>query len=107
MLIGRALASEPRIIILNDPARGVDIGTKRDLYRELRGFAEAGGSVVYLSSEIEEFPGFTDRVDVFFRGRLFRSLEGAAINEDPMLAAMFGQPPGTDLALDTEEARKA
>lgn len=107
ILIGRAFAAAPRIIILNDPARGVDIGTKQDLYRELRAYAEAGGSVVYLSSEIEEFPGFADRVDVFFRGSLFRSLEGDDVNEDAMLAAMFGQPVGSQVDLDAQEAHSA
>ena len=91
VLIGRAFANDPRVIILNDPARGVDLGTKRDLYRELRAFADRGGAVIYLSSEIEEFLGFADRVDVFHRGSLFRSLAGGDINEEAILAAMFGQ----------------
>lgn len=91
VLIGRAFANEPRVIVLNDPARGVDLGTKRDLYRELQAFADRGGAVIYLSSEIEEFPGFADRVDVFHQGRLFRSLDGADLSEETVLAAMFGQ----------------
>ncbi|KSV85441.1 sugar ABC transporter ATP-binding protein [Sinorhizobium sp. GL28] len=91
VLIGRAFANDPRVIILNDPARGVDLGTKRDLYRELRAFADRGGAVIYLSSEIEEFLDFADRVDVFHGGRLFRSLEADQINEEAVLAAMFGQ----------------
>jgi ribose transport system ATP-binding protein len=91
VLIGRAFAQDPRVIILNDPARGVDIGTKRDLYRELRAFADAGGAVVYLSNEIEEFSGFADRVEVFVKGSLFRTLSGGDIAEAPILAAMFGQ----------------
>lgn len=107
VLISRAFASAPRIIVLNDPARGVDIGTKRDLYRELQAFAETGGSVVYLSSEIEEFLGFADRVDVFFGGSLFRSLAGKDINEDAMLAAMFGQPVGAHVELGADEVKSA
>jgi len=91
VLIGRAFANDPKVIILNDPARGVDLGTKRDLYRELQAFAEQGGAVIYLSSEIEEFLGFADRVDVFHRGRICRSLEGEDVNEETILAAMFGR----------------
>jgi ribose transport system ATP-binding protein len=91
VLIGRAFARDPAVIVLNDPARGVDLSTKRDLYAELRKFADRGGAVVYLSSEIEEFLGFADRVDVFVGQSLFRSLTGCDINEDDMLAAMFGQ----------------
>jgi len=102
VLIGRAFANDPQVIVLNDPARGVDLGTKRDLYRELRIFADKGGSVIYLSSEIEEFIGFADRVDVFFAGRLFRSLSGRDIAEEPILAAMFGQSRNTSVEFDLE-----
>lgn len=102
ILIGRAFANDPRVIILNDPARGVDLGTKRDLYRELRAFADRGGAVIYLSSEIEEFIGFADRVDVFHGGSIFRSLHGGEIEEDAILAAMFGQSKAEIAAFTTE-----
>lgn len=100
VLIARAFADTPRVIVLNDPARGVDIGTKRDLYRELQRFTESGGAVVYLSSEIEEFFGFAHRVDVFVNGSLFRSLSGDDIEEREILGAMFGQPPGAHVELE-------
>ncbi|MFS8116858.1 sugar ABC transporter ATP-binding protein, partial [Rhizobium jaguaris] len=102
VLIGRAFANDPQVILLNDPARGVDLGTKRDLYRELRLFAEKGGSVIYLSTEIEEFIGFADRVDVFFGGTLFRSLTGEEIAEAPILAAMFGKARDASVDFDLE-----
>ncbi|MGV1795142.1 sugar ABC transporter ATP-binding protein [Rhizobium sp. A37_96] len=102
VLIGRAFANDPKVIILNDPARGVDLGTKRDLYRELQIFAEQGGAVIYLSSEIEEFIGFADRVDVFHRGSVYRSLEGDDINEETMLAAMFGRSKAEIVEFSTE-----
>ncbi len=90
VLIARAFAKNPKVIILNDPARGVDIGTKQELYRQLRKLASNGVSIVYLSSEIEEFYGFVDRADVFFGSRLFGTFSGADINEDKILSAMFG-----------------
>lgn len=91
VLIARAFALSPKVIILNDPARGVDVGTKQDLYKQLRDFVSNGGAVVYLSSEIEEFFDFADRVDVFFDQTLFASLHDKDINEDKILSAMFGQ----------------
>jgi ribose transport system ATP-binding protein len=90
VLISRALAAKPRVIVLNDPARGVDIGTKKDLYRELKKFVANGGAVVYLSSELEEFFDFADRVAVFYDRSIFRVLEGAEICEEKILPAMFG-----------------
>ncbi|MEM6462653.1 MAG: sugar ABC transporter ATP-binding protein [Pseudomonadota bacterium] len=91
VLIARAFAASPKVIILNDPARGVDIGTKQDLYAHLRRFASNGGAVIYLSSEIEEFFNFADRAEVFFEGGLFASLEQSEISEENLLSAMFGK----------------
>ncbi len=91
VLIARALASDPRVIVLDDPARGVDIGTKQALYRQLIAFAQRGGAVVYLSSEIEEFLDFADRAVVFVNMSLFDTVEAADIGEDTLLPAMFGR----------------
>ncbi len=55
VLIARAFAEKPTVLVLNDPARGIDVGAKLDLYRNLRDFAARGNAVVFLSSEIEEF----------------------------------------------------
>ncbi len=91
VLIGRAFALSPNILVLNDPARGVDIGAKSDLYVHLRDFAERGKSVVYMSSEIEELVGFCSRVLVFRNGSVFAELTGEEIEADRILASMFGQ----------------
>jgi ribose transport system ATP-binding protein len=91
VLIGRAFALSPNILILNDPARGVDIGAKTDLYGHLRAFAAAGKSVVYMSSEIEELIGFCSRVLVFRHGHVFAELVGDEIEGERILASMFGQ----------------
>ena len=107
VLIGRALARKPKVLILNDPARGVDFGTKRELHDELRRFAIAGGAVVYLSSEIEEFRGFADRVAVFHAGSVFRTLAGDAISEDTILAAMFGHTDAVTFDFDGQNRELA
>ena len=91
VLIGRAFALSPNILVLNDPARGVDIGAKGDLYVHLKDFAARGKSVVYMSSEIEELIGFCSRVLVFRNGSVFEELIGDEIEPDRILAAMFGQ----------------
>jgi ABC-type sugar transport system ATPase subunit len=95
VLIGRALATEPQVVLLNDPSRGVDIPTKHDLYDLLEQLAEQGKAVVFLSSEIDEFLGLCDRVVVFRNGTLFTALESDDITIDKVLAAMFGQRGGT------------
>ncbi len=91
VLIGRGFAMRPNIIVLNDPARGIDVGAKKELYKHLRTFAETGKSVVYLSSELEEFIGFATRIIVFRNGSPFDAFEGNRINPKSILEAMFGQ----------------
>jgi ABC-type sugar transport system ATPase subunit len=98
ILIGRVLAMGPSIIVLDDPARGVDVGTKRELYVQLRKFADQGGAIIYLSSEIEEFFDFADRALVFRNKTLFRSIPAARFSEQAFLAAMFGKPAETELS---------
>lgn len=100
VLIARAFALNPRVILLNDPARGVDIATKQDLYTQLREFASNGGAVVYLSSEIEEFFHFADRADVFFDNTIFASFDEAEIDEEHLLAALFGRTDHVDFDED-------
>ncbi len=91
VLIGRAFALNPEILLLNDPARGIDVGAKGELYKHLTAFAARGKSVVYLSSEIEEFVGFCIRVVVFRHGSIFREFTGPQIEPARILEAMFGQ----------------
>jgi ribose transport system ATP-binding protein len=94
VLIARGFAMKPDIIVLNDPARGIDVGAKTELYRHLRDFAASGRSVVYMSSELEEFIGFATRVIVFRHGTLFDEFLGGEIDPTRILEAMFGQTAG-------------
>ena len=103
VLIGRAFALNPEILVLNDPARGVDVGAKSELYKYLAAFAARGNSVIYLSSEIEEFIGFCTRVIVFRHGAVFDEFTGSAIEPARILEAMFGQTQGIRGHLEAEE----
>ena len=94
VLLGRAFAQQPHVLILNDPARGIDVETKRELYNHLRDFASQGHSVVFLSSELEEFIGLCSRVIVIRHGVLFESFAEEEIDPDRILEAMFGQGRG-------------
>lgn len=97
VLIGRGFAVRPDIIVLNDPARGIDVGAKAELYKHLRSFAEDGRSVVYMSSELEEFLGFATRVIVFRDGAPFDAFDGSRLDPKAVLEAMFGQTNGAGL----------
>ena len=105
VLIGRAFALNPDILVLNDPARGIDVGAKGELYKHLVAFAARGKSIVYLSSEIEEFLGFCTRVIVFRHGSVFDEFSGRAIDPARILEAMFGQTKGVHEDRDAETSR--
>jgi ribose transport system ATP-binding protein len=89
-MIARAFTTTPKILILNDPARGIDVGAKRDLYKHLRNFVNEGGTVIFLSSELEEFIGLCHRVLVFRDGCIFETFEKEDINPNVILEGMFG-----------------
>ena len=90
ILIARAFAEKPIVLVLNDPARGIDIGAKFDLYRNLREFAARGAAVVFLSSEVEEFLNLCTRVHVFRNGAIAFSFE-PPYDSHVLLNAMFGR----------------
>jgi len=94
VMIARSFGQHPKTLILNDPARGIDVNTKKDLYIHLRNYVEEGNSVVFLSSELEEFIGFCSKVLVFRHGGVFDIFENEKVNADTLLQGMFGQTQG-------------
>ena len=106
VLIARAFAEKPSVLVLNDPARGIDIGAKLDLYRNLRAFAARGNAVVFLSSETEEFLNLCSRVHVFRNGAISASFD-PPFDGHVILNAMFGRRASAAMpgeALAEEEA---
>jgi simple sugar transport system ATP-binding protein/ribose transport system ATP-binding protein len=83
------LLCEPRLLIADEPTRGVDIGAKRAIYDLLARLASDGLGVVLVSSELEEILGLAHRVLVMRRGRIVAELDGDAMNEGAILAAAF------------------
>ena len=108
VMLGRAFATQPKILILLDPARGIDLNTKLDLYKQLREFADDGNSVVYMSSELEEFIGFCSRVVVFREGSIFETFIDEQINADGILESMFGhrQNPNPEKVTNNQHTNK-
>jgi ribose transport system ATP-binding protein len=105
VLIARSFAEKPNVLVLNDPARGIDIGAKLDLYRNLRDFAAKGKAVIFLSSEIEEFLNLCTRVFVFRNGAISSQFD-PPFDGHVILNAMFGRRASAALPgeLDQEGA---
>lgn len=91
VLISRALADKPRVLVLNDPTRGVDIGAKHDIYRLLRSLAQSDVGIVLLSTELEEHILLSERVLVFRDGSLSAELAQDALSRGALVAALFGE----------------
>jgi ABC-type sugar transport system ATPase subunit len=91
VVIGRWLAAGPRVLLLNDPTRGIDVGAKRDLYSLLARLLDEGLAVVMLSTELDEHVELMDRVLVFREHELFREIERDALSRQALVSAFFGE----------------
>ena len=94
VLFARMLMCGPRVLIADEPTRGVDVGAKRAIYDLLVTLASDGMSVLLISSEIEEILGLAHRVLVMRRGRIVAELADDDMTESAILAAAFSEATG-------------
>ncbi len=88
VVLGKWLAIQPRVLLLDEPTRGVDIGAKQEIYAIMEQLAAAGVSILFVSSELEEIIGMSDRVLVMHEGRITGELSrGEAAEEEIMRLA--------------------
>jgi ribose transport system ATP-binding protein len=87
VVIAKWLLNAPRIILLSDPTRGIDVGTKQEIYALLRRLAEEGAAVLLYSTDYAELIGCCDRVAVFFDGRITRWLAGDELTEHALVSS--------------------
>jgi ribose transport system ATP-binding protein len=87
LVLARGLCSKARILILDDPTRGIDVGAKEEVFRLIRRLADSGVAIIYLSSEIKEVRALADRVLVMANGRIVKTVEPTAREEEIMAAA--------------------
>lgn len=92
--IAKWLLAESRVLLLYDPTRGIDVGTKHELYRLMRQYVEAGGSILLYSTEIPELVHLADRVLVLYQGRVAKEVSGTALDEDLIMRAALGHEAG-------------
>ncbi|KJS18096.1 MAG: sugar ABC transporter ATP-binding protein [Hoeflea sp. BRH_c9] len=87
VVIAKWLMTDPDVILLNDPTRGIDVGTKQEIYRLMRDLADQGKTILLYSSDYAELIGCCDRVMVMYDGEIVASLSGDAITEEAIVAA--------------------
>jgi ribose transport system ATP-binding protein len=87
VVIAKWLMIDPDVILLNDPTRGIDVGTKQEIYRLMRDLANAGKAILFYSSDYAELIGCCDRVSVLYGGRVVAEKRGSEITEEGLIAA--------------------
>lgn len=90
-VLARALLTGARCLLLFDPTRGVDVGAKQSIYRMIREFAVAGGSVLFYSTELDELIHLCDRCLVFYRNRIADEIRRENLSQEFILAIMSGR----------------
>ena len=90
VVLAKWLSMRPRAIILDEPTRGIDVGSKSEIYALLRRLSDAGVAVLMISSDMEEVIGVSDRIAVMHEGRISGVLERAQFSEQNVLRLAVG-----------------
>ena len=90
VMIARAMLANAKVIIIDEPTRGVDVGTKTEIYKIVRGFAEQGCAVIVISSELPEVIGLSDRILVMHEGIVTGEVQGDEASEQRILTYATG-----------------
>lgn len=90
VVIARWLNHECKVLIFDEPTRGIDVGAKHEIYRLMRALTALGISIIMISSELPEVVGVSDRVAVFRQGRIVKTLAGDAVNSNEIMRHATG-----------------
>jgi ribose transport system ATP-binding protein len=106
VLLAKLLATKPKVLMLYDSTRGVDVGTKAEIFALLRQLTAGGTSVLMYSTELEEIINMCDRVLVIRQGQVEAELTPGLINEQNIMRTSMGEPISQTLNGDRAEAEK-
>lgn len=91
VVLGKWLALEPCVLLLDEPTRGIDVGAKEEIYRLMEELAASGVAILFVSSEMEEILGMSDRTLVMHEGRITGQLERADLSEETIMRLATGK----------------
>ena len=94
LLLAKTMETDPDIVIIDEPTRGVDVGTKQQIYHFIAALAREGKSIIVVSSEMQEVIGLATRVIVMRQGEIVGELEGDEINEQEIMRYSAGLKKG-------------
>lgn len=94
VIVGRCFSTQPKLVILDKPTRGVDAGARNDVYEIIKDLKKTGIAILLISSDMEEIVAMSDRVVTMYCGRINREFTKDEITEDALMAASFGVEKG-------------
>ena len=91
VVLGKWLSLNPKVLIVDEPTRGIDVGAKAEIYRLLRALADKGVAVIVISSDMEEALGISDRIAVMHEGAIAGILDRPDFSEEKVMNLAFGR----------------
>ena len=98
IVIGKWLAMKPRVLIVDEPTRGIDVGSKSEIHNLIRELARSGYAVIVISSEMPEVLHVSDRIVAMYHGQVMREFTSDEVTEDSLVQAISGMGPGAKAA---------
>ncbi|MEK9783712.1 MAG: ATP-binding cassette domain-containing protein, partial [Opitutales bacterium] len=92
IVLGKWLAMKPKLLMLDEPTRGIDIGAKREIYKLMENLAGQGMAILFVSSEMEEVLGMADRAYVMHEGNIAGELSRDQLSEESIMNLATGNP---------------
>ncbi len=91
VVVGRGLARNPKVLLLDEPTAGIDVGVKAELYQIIRELAASGAIVIMVSSDMAELRHVSDRILVMYKGRFFEEFSSGNVSQNAILLAASGE----------------
>ncbi|RUT86709.1 ATP-binding cassette domain-containing protein, partial [Mesorhizobium sp. M7A.T.Ca.US.000.02.2.1] len=99
VVIGKALLTEPKVLLMDEPSRGIDVGAKADVFRTMRKLSRDGLGILFATSDLDEVMALSDRIAVMSNGKLTGMFDRAEATEAALVAASalgHGPTPRTE-----------
>lgn len=94
VLLAKCISCNPRIIIMDEPTRGIDVGSKAEIYKVMSDFVKSGNSIIMVSSEMPEVIGMSDRIIVMHEGKVTGMFKNGEFNQEEIMACAAGKERG-------------
>jgi putative multiple sugar transport system ATP-binding protein len=95
VVLAKWMFTEPELLILDEPTRGIDVGAKAEIYQIIRRLADSGKAIVLISSELPELIGIADRIYTIFEGEITSELDAKGVDQEELMRHMAPVKKGT------------